>query len=545
MSGWLIALIQALLVGLAGYLIVLILKPGNTTRGTTTSGPGRSPQEMRTRLVLATIGVLFCAMSFVVLAIASQPVLRRSEAAQSHAPAKVAVDAIAWVQFRFVESAQNNSNALSARALIGPNDTCPDITIGEGRGERMVRREDPRSRLFGTLCEFALTLADPRRVEITHHGKSLWKQTITRSAQDILLLGDTGCRLVQYEDQACNDAAAWPLGKLAAAAAAKPVQLVVHVGDYLYRERPCMRDELPANCNPGPHGDNEAAWRKDFFEPAKRLLAKAPWIIVRGNHEDCQRGGYGWFYYFGEPDSPVCQLAHPTSYLSLSGLTFINLDTAHAEDEHAKEMTKNEWALATKAHIGSKIGPAGPVFFLTHKPLYAVCDKFKVPSPAIATIDYNCKNLDKGELNVVRDVYANLASVAAGRPLVIVGGDIHTFQVVDVAAGQDASRANLTATQVVIGNGGTLRDDYSGLHGMKEVRYRQEAPKDSNNLSRDDANRKLAYDGTARVWHSFGFGIVKVKSGAAPSIELTMHDASGMPAFTCTLGAGLGPTTGC
>ncbi|MFX8848454.1 hypothetical protein ABTM68_19140, partial [Acinetobacter baumannii] len=31
------------------------------------------------------------------------------------------------------------------------------------------------------------------------------------------------------------------------------------------------------------------------FAPAKPLLEAAPWIVARGNHETCSRGGQGWW----------------------------------------------------------------------------------------------------------------------------------------------------------------------------------------------------------------------------------------------------------
>ena len=39
------------------------------------------------------------------------------------------------------------------------------------------------------------------------------------------------------------------------------------------------------------------AWEADFFAPAKALLAAAPWIVVRGNHESCNRAGQGWWRF--------------------------------------------------------------------------------------------------------------------------------------------------------------------------------------------------------------------------------------------------------
>ena len=69
-------------------------------------------------------------------------------------------------------------------------------------------------------------------------------------------------------------------------AAARP-DLVIHVGDYLYRESPCPKNDH--GCAGSPYDDSWFTWKADFFVPAAPLLQVAPWIMVRGNHEICKR----------------------------------------------------------------------------------------------------------------------------------------------------------------------------------------------------------------------------------------------------------------
>ena len=114
----------------------------------------------------------------------------------------------------------------------------------------------------------------------------------------IVIVGDTGCRIVNgaYQAfQACNDPQQWPFERVANAAAATAPDLVIHVGDYHYREGPCA--EGNAGCAGSPWGYGYDAWRADLFAPARRLLAAAPWIVVRGNHETCNRAGQGWWRF--------------------------------------------------------------------------------------------------------------------------------------------------------------------------------------------------------------------------------------------------------
>jgi len=113
----------------------------------------------------------------------------------------------------------------------------------------------------------------------------------------VVILGDTGCRIVSNFGifQSCDDPLAWPFERVANAAAAAQPDLVIHVGDYHYREAPCPTDR--SGCARSPWGYGYDAWRADFFEPARKLLAAAPWIVIRGNHESCNRAGQGWWRF--------------------------------------------------------------------------------------------------------------------------------------------------------------------------------------------------------------------------------------------------------
>jgi hypothetical protein len=111
----------------------------------------------------------------------------------------------------------------------------------------------------------------------------------------IVVIGDTGCRLKGREFQDCNDPGAFPFARVAASAAAWKPDLVIHVGDFHYREDPCPADR--PGCAGSPFGYGWDAWNADFFAPAKTLLNAAPWVVARGNHENCMRGGQGWWRF--------------------------------------------------------------------------------------------------------------------------------------------------------------------------------------------------------------------------------------------------------
>jgi len=117
-----------------------------------------------------------------------------------------------------------------------------------------------------------------------------------RHPRRIVILGDTGCRLLIGDTwQACNDPQEWPFQQIADTAARFDPDLVLHVGDYQYRENPCPADI--GGCQGSPWGYGWDTWQADLFKPGAKLLAAAPWIVVRGNHEACNRAGQGWYRF--------------------------------------------------------------------------------------------------------------------------------------------------------------------------------------------------------------------------------------------------------
>lgn len=95
----------------------------------------------------------------------------------------------------------------------------------------------------------------------------------------VVVIGDTGCRLKRSDNayQACNDEAQYPFAKIAAEAADWKPDLVIHVGDFLYRENACPDGNV--ECSGSTWGYGWDAWRDDFFNPARSLLQAAPWVM--------------------------------------------------------------------------------------------------------------------------------------------------------------------------------------------------------------------------------------------------------------------------
>ena len=192
--------------------------------------------------------------------------------------------------------------------------------------------------------------------------------TVPPQINRIVVFGDTGCRIEGKASQDCNDKKAWPFPVLAKKAADKKPDLVIHVGDYYYRENAC-----PANnkgCAGSPHGDNWGVWYADFFEPAAPLLAVAPWVVVRGNHEVCRRGGKGWLRLL-DPHSGIaeCNDRSEPYRLHVGGLDLLVFDSADADDFKAEPAKVAAYAAQLAALL--KDAPVHS-WMLTHRPVWAL-----------------------------------------------------------------------------------------------------------------------------------------------------------------------------
>jgi len=136
-----------------------------------------------------------------------------------------------------------------------------------------------------------LTRFDPRYWTVDFPRPMMAAATVP--APDTLRVDAVFYRTSDKAYQACDDPRAYPFARIARAAAAWRPDLVIHVGDYLYRENPCAAGER--GCAGSPWGYGWDAWHADLFAPAAPLFAAAPWAAARGNHESCARAGQGWW----------------------------------------------------------------------------------------------------------------------------------------------------------------------------------------------------------------------------------------------------------
>jgi len=178
-----------------------------------------------------------------------------------------------WVQF-------TSDGGLDVRAITAPGMPCPKVVADETTVPGTTRGQpDPLDGAYPLQVCVAHSTTPPRKLTV----EAVPIPTLRDHIRQIVVIGDTGCRLKGDFAQDCNDAVKWPFANVARLAAAHHPDLVIHVGDYHYRETPCPPDH--PGCAGSPYGDTWAVWQRDFFNPAAPLLAVAPWVLVRGNHE--------------------------------------------------------------------------------------------------------------------------------------------------------------------------------------------------------------------------------------------------------------------
>jgi hypothetical protein len=305
----------------------------------------------------------------------------------------------------------------------------------------------------------------------------------------VVVIGDAGCRLEEGAPvQDCNDARAWPFAQVARSAAAWGPDLVIHVGDYVYREEPCP--PKIAGCAGTPWGDNWAAWQADLFAPAAPLLRAAPWVFVRGNHEICSRGGDGWFRLLDpRPYTGACEEYTEPYALDLGDLRLVVLDSAQANDFSARPDEVAVYA-AQFAQVAELAGPN--TWLVQHRPLWAIGQDPRNPTP-------------EGLYRTNPTLEAASGNALPLGVQLVLSGHIHIWEALTFADGRPP--------QMVAGNAGTLLD-----------------PLPSGSLDGLAIAGTTVARGTAR--QEWGFTTLERTEGGWLA---TLRDVAGAPLLTCAV----------
>ncbi|HMB89562.1 MAG TPA: metallophosphoesterase [Rhodothermales bacterium] len=346
-----------------------------------------------------------------------------------------------WVQL-------GAGGAIIVRAIYTqPGQPCPSIATVDQQGTTAAVAMHNRVGTGSMPPDFDITVCEATLAHDLQSATLGGKQLALpeSSPQRMLVIGDTGCRMKDNTFQNCNDSPnvdtteveEWLFTETVSSALARQSDLVIHVGDYIYREAECPPEDQE-RCGGSSYGQNWATWAVDFFNPADSLLEAAPWVFARGNHESCEREWRGWYlfldpYPLTNPDSAAWEACASGQYRSapfqvpLDSLQLLVMDSA--DSAHRKDYQD-----AFEKRTGSD-----PAWFITHRPLWGVG----------ATYD------DQPPSGVVAD--AQQANVKF-----LVGGHLHLFEMIQFLNDQ-------SPPQLVAGGGATELDDFVSTSRFNDV----------------------------------------------------------------------------
>ncbi len=404
------------------------------------------------------------------------------------APASLSV----YAAYVLLAESPKGRTVAFARVIVDPGAACP-VLVGEGN-ERIATT--PRRNPHGFTVDVCEARYPFGRSFTVPGGPRLPK--VAEVPGRIAVFGDSGC---EPKGQAgCGlDDPQWPFPALAKAAAVDPPDLVLHVGDYNYRGTPSgftvTVDGQPVkkwyydagdgaepselcglsgpyysqNSTGNPDADSWQAWWLDFFQPAQDLLAAAPWVFARGNHELCSHAGPGWFYFLDSSSDlaegggkqlscpsqdgegralPHLQLVEP-QVLRLGDLELLVIDSANACDQlpGLTDVYRRQLGQAAKRLSGDR------VWLVSHRPVWGIedaaqtlygCDGKRQSGPAVPY----------GELNQTLQCALEGEVGAALLPKLdqILAGHMHRFEALSFAA------PSHRPPTLVVGNSGVEED---------------------------------------------------------------------------------------
>lgn len=322
------------------------------------------------------------------------------------------------------------AEGVTARTIVGKTAECPHITI-DGRRERMHVRALPGPNYAVTSCE-AMVPEGAKAVSIG--DQALPAHKLGRHAR-IAILGDTGCRRKLGSNgkppsiQDCKDPKAWPFKAVADSIADWDPDLILDVGDYYYREA-----VKSANGQWVKSTYDWSRWNADWFTPADRLLPNAPWVMVRGNHESCDRAAEGWFRFldtrrYSYENQKQCKSNldwTPPYELRVGDLRFLVFDSAAIADWKVDETQLD----IVVNQLGLYAGKGADAWMLLHHPFWA-------------------HNKGGDETEVMWTAWTK-AGAKVPDPELMLNGHMHLLEML--------SFADKRIPQLVVGNGGTALD---------------------------------------------------------------------------------------
>jgi hypothetical protein len=174
-------------------------------------------------------------------------------------------------------------------------------------------------------------------------------------------------------------------------------------------------------------------WVNDFFAPAAPMLEAAPIVFVRGDHEQCERAGRGFFRFLDPFPLRNCTDFSDPYALDFDSLQLVVMDTVQAGDtvstlSPAVVVERYRQDFERVRHLA-----AGNTWLLSHRPIWGI-------RPTVA---------DGSQVEVLNVTVQQ----ALSRPLpaaidLVLTGHIHLAEVLSFTGHRPP--------QVIVGTGGTM-----------------------------------------------------------------------------------------
>lgn len=323
----------------------------------------------------------------------------------------------------------------------------------------------------------------------------------TAEFKKIIILGDTGCRLkeTKYGEryQNCKDLKEWPYPTLISRILTENPDLIIHTGDYHYREE-CSEGKVCRQYT-DVIGKGWRAWDADFFSPSALALQKIPWLFLRGNHEDCSRAFEGYHLLSEQNRTEKCPPYEKTEFVRIGNLLLVNLDTSKLTDREEPSEVVAFWEkqfkdIETYLRSENSESPIKQVWLLTHRPVAALVVDFR------EGLSPTNRNLQK----------AFAKSGLASKIEFIISGHLHSSQLL---------KAEGFPKQLVVGHSGTSLDNTREFKEREKILKKTFGALKITNFVTDTLSAQ-----------SFGYAIME-KAADGINWRLALKDLEGRTTF--------------
>ncbi len=454
------------------------------------------------------------------------------ETTTAPATERALVPADGVVAYSLVAPTNVSPSGIVARAIVAAGADCPsvDVTVGSKQSSVAMTIRRPGATTGNAFSAVRVCSASlPKGATSASIQGTAIPAAMPTDAASIAYLSDTGCR-IKLSVQDCASSQAWPLSTNAALLSQQSADLIVHGGDYVYRETDCpAADEAKCGGSPPittgePFLDNAALWFADFFDPAAPMLSAAPILASRGNHEACDMAGNGYFLFMDiQPSSAAaCAPKRSQAPIVLSPTWAADVDLAGNRSVRLVVVdSTNGWDSVPSPYVpiqrkaykkANKLAKkASDAWLVTHRPL------FGVTSSAYS---------DRGDHYWVPWISADQAAAGSGllsRYSLIISGHEHLSQAVQVP-GQP--------TQLVAGGGGT---SLNPTQGYSLPQYGPLTHADGSAMS----DTYKPYKPATYLWNEVDFAIVLATPGATKgSWSMGFTKPNGNALGTCAVTSG-------